>query len=177
MLFEKHYSEMTNQEIRDELAVMLKALRSNLIKQGCYWPIDLMRQLKQQEVSSGCTYPRAVKVSYDIENSNMVNIALVKQLQKEFNLKDTDSLVLDYAEDYDGFASVTLSFAREVKDSDIEYYSKIKEMYLENTKSNKIHKFISDVKKRSGTEIPYYAAKAAIEILESYKANKGDYLA
>ena len=169
MLFAKHYSEMTNQEIRDELAVMLKELRRNLIKEGCYWPTDLMRQSKQQEVISGCTYPSAVKVSYDIENSNMINIALVKQLQEQFNLKDTDSLVLDYAEDYDGFGSVTLSFAREVKDSDIEYCSKIKEMDLENTKSNKVHKFISDVKKRTGTEMPYYQAKAAMEILESYK--------
>ena len=171
MLFSKHYSEMTNQEIRDELAKMLKELRRNLIKEGCYWPADLMRQSKQQEVSSGCTYPSTVKVSYDIENSNMINIALVKQLQEQFNLKDTDSLVLDYTEDSDGFGSVTLSFTREVKDSDIEYYFKVKEMYLENNKSNKIHKFILDVKKRTGTEMPYYQAKAAMEILESYKEN------
>lgn len=172
MLFTKHYSEMTNQELRDELAVMLKELRSNLIKEGCYWPTDLMRQSKQQEVISDCTYPITVKVSYDIENSNMINIALVKQLQEQFNLKDTDSLVLDYAEDSDGFGSVTLSFAREVKDSDLDYYFKVKEMYLENTKLNKVHKFISDIKKRTGTEMPYYQAKAAMEILEGYKENK-----
>ena len=169
MLFSKLYSEMTNQELRDETAKMLKELRRNLIKEGRYWPTDLMRQSKQQEVSSGCTYPSTVKVSYDIENSNMINIALVKQLQEQFNLKDTDSLVLDYAEDYDGFGSVTLSFAREIKDNDLDYYFKVKEMYLENNKLNKIYRFISDVKKRTGTEMPYYAAKAAMEILESYK--------
>lgn len=174
MLFEKHYSEMTNQEIRDELAVMLKALRSNLIKQGCYWPTDLMRQSKTQEVSPGCTYPSTVKVSYDIENSSMINIALVKQLQKEFNLKDTDSLVLDYAEDHDGFGSVTLSFAREIKENDLEFYSRTKELYLENNMSNKIYKFISDIKKSTGIDTPYYAAKKMLEI---FKANTGDYLA
>lgn len=170
----KHYSEMQVKEIRDELAAMLKELRTNLMKDGCYWPTDLMRQSKVQAVQSGCTYPGTVKVSYDIENSSMIDIALVKQLQQEFNLKDTDSLVFDYSEDYDGFGSVTLSFAREEKETDLEYYSKIKELYLENSKSNKVHKFILDIKKRTGVDTPYYQAKKMLEIFEEYK--KGNLL-
>lgn len=104
----------------------------------------------------------------------MINIALIKQLQNKFNLKDTDSLVLDYAEDYDGFGSVTLSFTREIKENDLDYYSRTKELYLENDRSNKIYKFISDIKKSTGVDITYYTAKNMLEI---FKANKGDYLA
>lgn len=167
----KHCSEMTNKEIRDELSKMLKELRSNAMQKDSYYPSDYLRETKQEKVSSGCAYPDAIGVTYNVGEEQKITISLIKELQAIFDLKDTDSLVYDYNQDYD-FGTVTLGFSREVKDTDLEYYNKIKDIYLSEQKQDKVHKFIYDLKKRTGTEMPYYAAKAAMEILESYKQSK-----
>lgn len=168
----KHYSEMTNKEIRDELSKMIKELRSNAMQKDSYYPSDYLRETKQEKVSSGCAYPDAVGVTYNADEDQRITIGLIKELQAIFDLKDSDSLVYEYNEDYDGFGTVTLGFSREVKETDLEYYNKIKDIYLSEQKQDKVHKFIYDLKKRTGTDIPYYQAKAAMEILESYKQSK-----
>lgn len=175
MLFTKHYSEMTNQELRDELAKMLKELRTNYRSRSWNWNDDFVRQYKQSPIK----YKNGIDILQFVYNDNnpCITLKAIKDIQALHNLKDTDSICLTSGEDYDGCIETVLTFMSEVPESDLEYYSRIKDIYLHNMKTDKVHKFISDVKKRTGTEIPYYAAKAAMEILESYKANKGDYLA
>ena len=161
MLFTKHYSEMTNQELRDELAKMLKELRGIYRAEEMYFNDDFVRQYGYKPCNIG------VKV-YDEE---AITVGLIKQMQTDYNLKDDDEVQIAYNED-DGFVSTVLSFKTRVKESDLDYYSRIKDIYLDTVKVDKVHKFISDVKKRTGAEMPYYAAKAAMEILESYKQSK-----
>lgn len=160
---------MTNKEIRDELSKMLKELRKKYISEGQYYPSDLVRGTNQQAVPSGCAYPSVVKVQYDYEESSKITVGLIKQLQVDFDLEDTDSLVYEYNEDYDDFCTVALKFSRAVKETDIEYSNRIKELYLAEHQNDKVLAFILDIKKSTGVDTPYYAAKKMLEIISKQK--------
>lgn len=161
----KHYSEMQVKEIRDELAAILKELRSNFIEKYIYYPCDLLRQEKDVY----CMFNDCDRMRFIFPQDYRISISLIKEIQEQYSLKDTDTVSIAYNEDYDGYPETVLTFSTKVKETDLEYYQRIKELYLEQKQVDKIYKFISDIKKRTGTEMPYYAAKAAMEILESYK--------
>ena len=103
-----------------------------------------------------------------------ITIGSIKAIQSLHSLKDTDSICVTTGEDYDGCIETVLVFMTEVLESDLDYYYRIKELYLQNTSTDKVYKFISDIKKSTGVDITYYVAKNMLEI---FKANKGDYLA
>ena len=165
----KHYSEMTNQELRDELSKMLKYLISTNKNKDTYWVSDFIRGTNS--VPCLCNNQQdIIRVSFPWSESD-ITIGLIKELQKEHNLKDTDEVLIAYNEDEDGVIDTVLSFKTQVSESDLEYYNRIKEMYLQDQEQDKVYRFIADLKKRTGTEMPYYQAKAAMEILESCKEN------
>lgn len=175
MLFTKHYSEMTKQELRGELAVMLRELRISYKSRNLDYNDYFIRQYKKVPIK----YKNGIDTLQFVygETNPCITLATIRYIQALHGLKDADSICISSGEDSDGYIETVLTFMREVLESDIDYYCRIKDFYLQNINTDKIHKFISAIKKRTGTEVPYYAAKAAMEILESYKANKGDYLA
>ena len=163
---------MTNQEIRDELAVMLKALRASYKSRDLNWNDDFVRESKQVPIK----YKNGIdnlKFVYN-EINPYITIGDIKDIQSQHSLKDTDSICVTTGEDYDGCIETVLVFMTEVLESDLDYYYRIKELYLQNTSTDKVYKFISDIKKSTGVDITYYVAKNMLEI---FKANKGDYLA
>lgn len=172
MLFSKLYSEMTNQEIRDELAVMLKELRASYKSRDLNWNDDFVRESKQLPIK----YKNGIDTLQFVysEINACISLATIKNIQERHNLKDTDSICVTLGEDCDGYIETVLTFMTEVQESDLQYYSRIKELYLDVVEQDSIHKFISDIKKSTGIDTPYYAAKKMLEI---FKANKGDYLA
>ena len=161
MLFTKHYSEMTNQELRDQTAKMLKELRSIYRAKDMFWNDDFVRIYE---------YVPCINTRVEVYDEESITIGLIKKMQLDYNLKDDDEVLIAYNED-DGVLSTVLHFKTCVEENDLNYYSRIKDIYLDTIQVDKVHKFISDVKKRTGTEMPYYAAKAAMEILEGYKEN------
>lgn len=169
MLFSKHYSEMTNQELRDELAVMLKELRCSYRLRNLNYNDYYIRQYKKLPIKCKNGVD-TLQLVYG-ETNPCVTLATINGIQALHDLKDTDSVCVTSGEDSDGYIETVLTFMTEVLESDIDYYFRIKDFYLQNASNDKIYKFILDVKKRTGTEMPYYAAKAAMEILESYKEN------
>ena len=168
----KHYSEMTNQEIRDELAVMLKALRASYKAKNWNWNDDFVRESKQLPIKHKNGIDTLQFVYSEI--NACISLATIKDIQEQHNLKDTDSICVTSGEDYDGCIETVLVFMTEVQENDLQYYSRIKELYLDTVEQDNVHKFISDIKKSTGIDTPYYAAKKMLEI---FKANKGDYLA
>jgi hypothetical protein len=166
----KHYSEMTNKEIRDELSKMIKELRYSYHKDNAFWNDDFVRQTKQVPIKgfNGIDYLKFVLY----EDDPTLTLGAIKGVQTAYNLKDTDSISVRQGTDSDGFLETCVVFMTTARESDLEYYSRIKELYLDWNQTDKVYKFISDIKKRTGTDIPYYQAKAAMEILESYKQSK-----
>lgn len=142
MLFSKHYSEMTNQEIRDELAKMLKELRRTYRSKDMLWNDDFVRSYKYNPcVSSDSNYIRI-----EVYDEDAITIGLIKEMQLRYGLKDEDEVQIAYNED-DGIISTVLHFKTRVKESDLEYHSRIKDVYLDTIQVDKVHKFISAIKK------------------------------
>ncbi len=166
-LFEKNTSEMQAKEIRDELAVMLKELRAIYWSRNLYWNDDFIRQNNKVPIK----YKNGIDTLQFMygESDAWITIAAIKDIQALHGLKDTDSICMSSGKDYDGYIETVLTFMTEVKETDLEYYQRIKELYLQQKQVDKVHKFIYDIKKRTGVDTPYYAAKAAMEIFEAYK--------